>query len=748
MVTRQAENNQPGSEANGRKSFGVSGRYELSPLQRRRKIRLERGAILGAGLGLLILTLVQRKIIDLGLSDSQGLVALVSINVSVLLTTLLMLLILRQLYRIFFERHGYGSLQTKMVVAFICLSLLPTILIFYYSYRQLVRGHDLWFSPQIEEALRDSLDLTEAVLSMDNRFLTGFGGDILDEYGQLKQPPETKRLHDFLEHSRRRFRLAIVEFYNPDGRLQARAGDEDLPPIYHEWFERQLNSGPPWNSTVETASGDLTRLVWPIFPPSTQEDATPRGFLVVGRLTLAPIRSQMEDVRHALTGYQDALRVQRPFRVTQLTALTAMAVLTVFISVWIGAHLARSLARPVLDLVDGTKRVAAGDLDFRLRPQGRSGEFAELVSSFNQMTRELKEMYAELDRRRRFVETVLRKVSTGVVILESDGRPRNINQAARDILAGQSASGESEASGSDARTGPALPQPLAALADEILKAPHPARRLTERHVVLNVGEARLSLKVGLAPLRNEEGHEIGWLMTFDDLTELEKAQRLAAWREVARRIAHDVKNPLTPIQLSAQRLRRRFLDRLAGESDGAVFEECTSVIIRQVDEMKKLVDEFSSFARLPEIKPRPGDFAAFLEESLTLFRQAHKKVAFHLEIKDQPPVFPFDPEQMRRVLTNILDNAVAAMNGEGQVFLTLELDEMAGLRLSIADTGPGLPPEIRDRLFDPHVSTKENGQGLGLAIVRTIVADHGGFIKAKSRPETGAKFIIELPLRV
>ncbi len=726
---------------------------DLSPGQKRRKHRLERGAIAITAASLLILTLIQREVIDLGpgLSDSQGLVALVSINVSVLLTTLLILLILRQLYRVFFEKHGYGSLQTKMIVAFICLSLLPTILIFYYSYRQLVRGHDLWFSPLIEEALKDSVELSDAVLAMDARFLSAYGGDILDSFSQMTPPVDLTDLIEILETGRQRFHLTTVELYNPAGQLAARAGNEALPPIYHEWFSRQLGSGPPWNNTVETASGDLTRLVWPIFTPSNEEGDKPSGYLVVGRLTLSPIRSQMEDVRPALIGYQAALRVRRPFRVTQLTALTALAVLAVVISVWIGAHLARSLSRPVTDLVEGTKIVAGGNLDFILPPQGRSGEFAELVSSFNQMTTDLKELYGELDSRRRFVETVLRNVSTGVIILEVDGRPRSLNQAAVDILSDEKPALDDQTPVEPgrliARDNLELPAPLADLVEEMLNSPESGRRVLERNLRLNIGENSLSLKVSLAPLRDEEGKEISYLLTFDDLTDLEKAQRLAAWREVARRIAHEIKNPLTPIQLSAQRLRRRFMDRLKAENDADIFEECTEVIIRQVEEMKKLVDEFSRFARLPEIKPRPGDFVLFLEESLALFRQAHKGVHFHLEVKNRPPVFSFDPEQMRRVLTNILDNAVAAMERQGDIFIELEVDELAGLRLSISDTGPGIAPEIRDRIFDPHVSTKEGGQGLGLAIVRTIINDHGGFIKAKSSPGAGARFIIELPLR-
>ena len=592
------------------------------PQPGRRKLGLEFRAALAVVAVAAVLVLIQREVINLGpgLNRSQGLVALVSINVSVLLMVFLILLILRGLYKVFFERRTYGTLQTKLVLAFITLSLMPTLLIFHYSYRQLLHGHALWFSPKIEAALRDSIILTE-------------------------------------------------------------------------------------------------------------------GALARGALAEIPDLARIEEVRSALVSYRDALNVKKPFRATQLTALTAATLLAVFISVWIGSLLARTLARPVLALVTGTQRVAAGDWDFQLEPQGRSGEFAELVNSFNRMTGDLKKMYVELDSRRRFVETVLKNVSTGVVILDPSGRVISLNRAASGILEG--AAGEPAA--------PPLPAPLAALVDQAVRSPR--FQAVEQHLRLNLGGDYASLRVKLAPLAGEKGEVLGLLLTFDDLTELEKAQRLAAWQEVARRIAHEVKNPLTPIQLSAGRLRRRFSQRLAGEEDAAVFEECTSVIIRQVEEMKKLVDEFSRFARLPEVKPRPGDFARMLEESLALFRQAHKEVDFQLETRGASPLFAFDPDQMGRVMTNMLNNAVTAMNGAGRVHLLLETDDLSGLRLTISDTGPGLDPAVSDRIFDPQVTTKSGGQGLGLAIVRNIVSGHGGFIRAQNRREGGARFIIELPLR-
>ncbi|MDR1920285.1 MAG: HAMP domain-containing protein, partial [Candidatus Adiutrix sp.] len=556
-----------------------SGDYpSLSRAQRSRKNRLERGALALAAVGLAALTLVQHEVVDLGpgLSESQGIVALVSINASVVLMSALIILILRGLYRVFFEERGYGSLQTKMVISFMCLSMIPTILIFYYAYRLIVSGHDQWVKPEIELALNNAIDLTERALTLEDRLIGFYGADILDNFAasdmanQLDKPA----LKTFLEYNRRLYHLTAVEFYRPDGRFAETSGENSLPPIYHDWFVKQQGRTPPWQYIVETESGDLTRLVWPVFSAGA---SGPTGFLAAAGLTSTPIRSQIEEVRHALVGYYTALIVQRPFRVTQLTALTGMSLLAIFISVWIGSHLARSLARPVMGLVEGTKKVAAGDLDFVLVPPVRSGEFTELVASFNQMTRDLKASYAEIDSRRRLVETVLKNVSTGVVVLDTDGKVRNLNPAARRILSGETARGLGEGEEAAAlyeldefagrRQALTLPAPLEALVGEVVSSGRQSRRVSGRPVRLNFNEATVSLNAGLAPLRNEDGLGLGYLLTFDDLTELERAQRLAAWREVARRIAHEVKNPLTPIKLSAQRLRRRFGQRLASQDD-------------------------------------------------------------------------------------------------------------------------------------------------------------------------------------
>ena len=235
------------------------------------------------------------------------------------------------------------------------------------------------------------------------------------------------------------------------------------------------------------------------------------------------------------------------------------------------------------------------------------------------------------------------------------------------------------------------------------------------------------------------------VLVFDNLTELEKAQRMAAWREVARRIAHEVKNPLTPIQLSAQRLRKRYLDKLAAEGD--IFDVCTNTIVSQVDELKRLVSEFSNFARMPAIQKSMNSLKEMADEAMILFREGHKDVQFDFISPDLVPEFSFDLKQMKRVLINLLDNAVAAVNDTGKIVVEIKVDMVQKLVfLEVRDDGPGVKDQDKHHLFEPYFSTKKSGTGLGLAIASTVVADHGGYIRVKDNEPKVARFIVELPL--
>ncbi len=252
--------------------------------------------------------------------------------------------------------------------------------------------------------------------------------------------------------------------------------------------------------------------------------------------------------------------------------------------------------------------------------------------------------------------------------------------------------------------------------------------------------------INLTALKDEEGKSLGVVAVFDELTQLIKAQRMAAWREVARRIAHEIKNPLTPIQLSAQRLRKRYLGVL--EQDGTIFDECTRTIVKQVEELKKMVNEFSNFARMPASEPTPNDLNEIIQETLVLFKEAHKNVRFEFTPRDLP-VFNIDRDQMKRVMINLVKNSLAAIDREGEIKIQTGYDpNLQVVRLEVSDNGMGIPDEDKGRLFEPYFSTRKSGTGLGLTIVNAIIADHNGYIRVRDNQPRGTTFQIELPIRI
>jgi two-component system nitrogen regulation sensor histidine kinase NtrY len=383
-----------------------------------------------------------------------------------------------------------------------------------------------------------------------------------------------------------------------------------------------------------------------------------------------------------------------------------------------------------------------------------SDEINSLIESFNVMTTNLSKSENEvhaandslkltlknLDEHNRYIEVVLRNVSAGVISVDKDGLVTTINKRAGELL--------------KISTDKYVGRPVRELLtleyfrtfSQLLKTmgDHKIESI-QKELKVNVQGESVPLQMTLSILKNEKGDDIGKILVFDDMSAIVNAQRAAAWTEVARRIAHEIKNPLTPIRLSAERLQRKFGVSI---SDPA-FQECTSMIIKQTEDLKTLVNEFSQFARLPQAKPVVGSINATVNESIAIFRSSHVDVQFVFEPDESVPEFKFDPDQIKRVLVNLLDNAVSAVSLEPvkTVFVATKYDpELHILRLTVADTGVGIPPQMRARVFEPYFSTKSEGTGLGLAIVKRIIEDHSGFIRALGNDPKGTKMVIELPV--
>jgi len=417
-----------------------------------------------------------------------------------------------------------------------------------------------------------------------------------------------------------------------------------------------------------------------------------------------------------------------------------------------GVYLANSMTRPLQELVDATRAVAGGNLDVRIESY-TVDEIGMLVQSFNLMTDDLRTKQLalnvsnlellrsnqEIERRQQYMEIVLRNIAAGVISMDSEGALRTINTSAERLL------GLSAANVLGKNYRDVIDEKHLEIASESIRELLQSKLGTvSKQVFLDLRGSRITLQLHLTLLRAGSGEILGMVVVLDDLTQMMRAQRMAAWREVARRIAHEIKNPLTPIQLSAQRLRKRYLARFS--DDEKVFDECTEMIIKSVDELKNLVNEFSKFARMPAIQPEPNDLNGLIRESLTLYQEAHRGVRFDVSFDAGMPLLMIDRNQIKRVLINILENAVAAMAEHGTVALSTHFDDVLKMAtVSIADDGPGITPEDKQRLFEPYFSTKKGGTGLGLAIVSSIVNDHGGFVRIRDNMPHGAVFVIELP---
>jgi two-component system nitrogen regulation sensor histidine kinase NtrY len=388
-------------------------------------------------------------------------------------------------------------------------------------------------------------------------------------------------------------------------------------------------------------------------------------------------------------------------------------------------------------LAEGTHQVAHGNWDYKIE-SGGDDEIGILVDSFNQMTGDLKQINVELQRRGQFVETLLANIAAGVISVDPTGKITTWNKAAARLL-GVKATVALGKSYEDV-FGPERFPVMREILDKVKTG-----ESVEREIKLSLADQLLTAMVTAATLRDDEGQILGILVFLEDITQIQEVQRMEAWREVARRIAHEIKNPLTPIQLSAERLRKRYAKQLAG--NGAILDKCTSTIIQEVAELKNLVNEFSQFARLPSAQPSLNDLNEIIQDALFLFQEGHKQVRFQFR-RGAPPPLELDREQFKRVLINLLDNAVAAVDEKGEVILSTTYDQQRNVVfLEIADDGCGLAPEMRARIFEPGFTLKPNGTGLGLTIVNEIVKDHRGYIRVRPNEPRGTKFIIELPAR-
>lgn len=733
---------------------------KLTSYERRKRIR--EGVIICLAL-LLIVFLTRAEIHLTRLSADAPMGSNIAIfgviNVVILLVILLVYLVSRNMVKLFMESRANPfatRLRTKLVLSFVGLSLVPTMLLFFAAAGFINNTVHNWFNTQVESSLSESLEVAQTYYknSASNALYYGrqISGFIKSQ--KLLNQDNLPQLKELIRQKQKEYNLGVVEVYSAQREELVQASNPEVPKgEFTNPASEDIKVGLAGSELTrinQAGKADLIRGIVPVYSTYNQKDVV--GVVVVNYYVPYSLVNKMKEITQSYHEFRQLKILKNPIRAGYIITLFLITVVIVFFAYWMGVYLANGMTKPIQGLVEATRAVADGNLDVHIESYARD-EIGMLVQSFNRMTddlrskqralnssnEELSRINHEIEQRRRYMEIVLRNVAAGVISVDKDGVITTINTSAEKLLNINPGS----VLGRNFRE--ILREAHLDIVKESLKDLVIAKQDTiNRHIALDVRGTRLSLHLHLTMLRDENGDFMGTVLVLDDLTQLMKAQRMAAWREVARRIAHEIKNPLTPIQLSAQRLRKRYLARFADDEN--VFDECTEMIIKSVDELKNLVNEFSNFARMPAIQPEPNDLNAIIRETLTLYQEAHRGVVFNFIPDPLLPQLKIDRDQIKRVVINLLENAVAAMDEQGVVEISSHYDpelKMADFR--VADNGPGINPEDRARLFEPYFSTKKSGTGLGLAIVNSIISDHSGFVRVKDNIPRGACFVVELP---
>jgi two-component system nitrogen regulation sensor histidine kinase NtrY len=727
-------------------------------------------------------------------SDTLLLYALSSLNFAAFIVfSFILLRNLLKLRRERRERQLGSKIQTRLLIYFIGLSLLPITAMAVFSYLFLNRSIEKWMGRLPENVVERVREQQRENLAEQNRKLRETA-TLLATVVKGRPQTEWQAMLDQLASTEE---LSAIEIVADNGVLVAHS-EASLPESQREELKSLLQRAraPAGQTGQVLADGKGFDVM-----------AVPLG--VSSRLVLVPHRLSDTDVSDMLAGsqteYQHLVQRQRKVRLLGISTLGLMTLLLLFASTWVAIHLARGFAAPIRALAEASKEIARGNLSFRVKTIA-DDELALLAESFNQMTSELdenrrhiesgaatlKEKNLALEERRNYIETVLESLSTGVVSLDENDCVTTINTAAVSMLK------LSEAPPGWAKLSSLLASDDRLVIERLLRRARRAGRAAEQSQLMRGsvgGPTPVALTAtALRGVSNEPGDRRGAVLVMEDLSELLAAQRAAAWSEVARRIAHEIKNPLTPIQLSAERIARNFRVRLNGTEPGAVaagygldeeaaetltsdsadngnggngapafdlteenredltkvVEECTTSITREVAGLKALVDEFSRFARMPPPRLQPSDLNEVIRQAVQLYHERLEGVELRLQLAEELPPALLDTEQLKRVFVNLTDNALEALTAiQDHRGLTITTRHDAARDLLVAaveDTGEGIPPGDFKRLFQPYFSTRGRGTGLGLAIVARIITEHRGRVYAETNTPRGARFVIELPV--
>ncbi|MDH3979489.1 MAG: ATP-binding protein [Gammaproteobacteria bacterium] len=640
-----------------------------------------------------------------------------------------------------------ARMTSRLVIMFVVLAVVPVSVVYYFSLQFLQRGIDSWFDVRIEQGLDDALELSRTALDVRLRDVLQLTVRMAEEVSEAVPATIPLTIYDL----RVRSGAAELTLIGNDGRVVTSSSSDlsqiipDQPPSEVLLLLQNRQHYVGLDPVGE--SGLFARALVPVLSARADGEV----YTLQALYEVSERFSTLADgVQNAFGHYRELAYLRTPLKFSYSLTLSIVLVLSLLAAIWAAFHSARRLVAPVRDLAEATHAVAEGDYSKRL-PVASDDELGFLVRSFNDMTRRLDNSRAQENRGKRqiegqraYLEAVLANLSSGVISLGSDTVIRAVNRAATqclgvdvkgylgrelDVLAGEHAF-------------------LAPFVEAISQHHKSGSQAWQEEIYLFGEQGRQVLMCRGAALQTLGRNGGGLVVVFDDVTASIQAQRDAAWGEVARRLAHEIKNPLTPIQLSAERLRRRYLADMAPE-DAEILDRATLTIVNQVEAMKKMVNAFSDYARAPQISMEPMDLHQLIREVLDLYRSNDLAVELVEQLEADKPLIDGDPGRLRQLLHNLLKNALEASkdSGHARVCVATRSENIAGTRqvvLTVTDNGPGLAPAIMENLFEPYVSTKPKGSGLGLAIVKKIIEEHAGTISAENLASGGAQIVIRL----
>lgn len=689
--------------------------------------------------GLLLALQTQLPFFTKFLPVGENKLVILILNINILLILLLLFLVSRILLKNYIEKKRgiWGSgLKTKLTVTLLLISILPSFSLFILTTGFFYQAMDTWFGQKIEDTVDDALQLSQFYYEELFQRYEQSSQSLSKEISKGQIFLNDRELASFLEKTVRSNVVGYLAVFDLNGAVIRQSGK--LPSDGQKKLgmrARPFTKGETIRAIIPLEAGELIAVGTQIRDSSGDVQA----ILFAGSVTKLQGIEKIKDIAISYKEFKESRPFKKILKYSFVIPLSLVTILTIFFSVWVGMKMATEITVPIEKVREGASIIASGKLDINLEDRG-TDEINTLVQAFNSMARELKVAKDEIEERRRYMEVILENVATGIISTDKTGKIVLMNKAAGRIL-GVPEDGEGkylkDIFGDDFR------KHLRPFLKEAKESPGGS---VSREIRLGLTKDVMNIRASLTTLRDDGGRTEGFIITFDDITNAVRAEKLSAWRDAAKKLTHEIKNPLTPILLSAERLRRRLLDKFR-DRDRDVLDETTTVIIRSVDDIKGIVNELTRFTHVSSMRTEE-DLNTIAEEAAGLYMNLYQNIIFRLEKGDLPLCY-VDRDGIKRTLTNLITNAVKAIDPGtgGSITITTRHDrDREVVIVEVADTGKGIPDTEKESIFDPYFTKERDGTGLGLAIVHSIILEHQGTVSVVDNRPRGTRFIIELPI--